>query len=183
MSKIKQLIDSYQRYMMIRWQRDAAPSQRVIFCVYPETAELALRARIGEFELASAIGGHRWACFDLTDLFARWMAGHKYAKSYFAAPDRLATVLHTFLPYLTEEFETFLHDCKADEETVVALMGVGALFGFVKVKAVVDAFAPLVTGRLVVLFPGSYENNNYRLLDGYDGWDYRAVPITPGKEF
>lgn len=29
----------------------------------------------------------------------------------------------------------------------------------------------------------SYENNNYRLLDGYDGWNYLAVPITADKEF
>ena len=36
----------------------------------------------------------------------------------------------------------------------------------------------MVPGRLVVFFPGSYEDNNYRLLDAYDGWGYLAVPIT-----
>ena len=34
-----------------------------------------------------------------------------------------------------------------------------------------------------IFFPGSYEDNNYRLLDGYDGWNYLAVPITADKEF
>jgi hypothetical protein len=29
-----------------------------------------------------------------------------------------------------------------------------------------------------VFFPGVYENNNYRLLDARDGWNYLAVPIT-----
>ena len=38
-------------------------------------------------------------------------------------------------------------------------------------------------GRLLVFFPGSYENNNYRLLDGYDGWNYLAVPITADKGY
>jgi len=52
-----------------------------------------------------------------------------------------------------------------------------------KVKDVVDALAPLVSGRLLVFFPGSFENNNYRLLDGYDGWNYLAVSITADKEF
>lgn len=66
---------------------------------------------------------------------------------------------------------------------MVALKGVGSLFGLLKVKEVVDKFAPLVRGRLLVFFPGSYENNNYRLLDGYDGWNYLAVPITADKEF
>ena len=59
-----------------------------------------------------------------------------------------------------------------------ALAGVGSLFGLLKVKGVVDRLAPIVPGRLVVFFPGSYEENNYRLLDAYDGWGYLAVPIT-----
>jgi hypothetical protein len=35
-----------------------------------------------------------------------------------------------------------------------------------------------IRGRVVVFFPGEYENNNYRLLDARDGWNYLAVPIT-----
>jgi len=35
-----------------------------------------------------------------------------------------------------------------------------------------------IRGRLLVFFPGEYENNNYRLLDARDGWNYLAVPIT-----
>jgi hypothetical protein len=35
-----------------------------------------------------------------------------------------------------------------------------------------------IRGRLVVFFPGEYEDNNYRLLDARDGWNYLAVPIT-----
>jgi len=68
-------------------------------------------------------------------------------------------------------------------ETVVALKGVGSLFGFLKVKDLVDHLAPMVKGRLLIFFPGSFENNNYRLLDGYDGWNYLAVPITADKVF
>lgn len=50
-------------------------------------------------------------------------------------------------------------------------------------RHLVDRLAPMVEGRLLVFFPGSYENNNYRLLDGYDGWNYLAVPITADKEY
>ena len=75
-----------------------------------------------------------------------------------------------------------VEDREIGEESVVALKGVGSLFGFLKVKEVVDKLAPLVKGRLLVFFPGSYENNNYRLLDGYDGWNYLAVPITADKD-
>ena len=31
-----------------------------------------------------------------------------------------------------------------------------------------------LTSLLLIFFPGSYENNNYRLLDGYDGWNNLA---------
>jgi len=47
----------------------------------------------------------------------------------------------------------------------------------------VDKLSPLVQGRLLVFFPGSCENDNYRLLDGYDGWNYLAVTITEDKEW
>ena len=70
-----------------------------------------------------------------------------------------------------------------NENSVVVLKGVGSLFGLLKVKEVVDRLAPQVNGRLLVFFPGSYDsNNNYRLLDAYDGWNYLAIPITANKE-
>ena len=38
-----------------------------------------------------------------------------------------------------------------------------------------------IQGRLLVFFPGVYEQDNYRLLDARDGWNYHAVPITAGE--
>ncbi len=181
MSKIKRLISSYNNFIAIPWRNDAAPAQRVIFCVYNGNEELRLRARIDEFEIVTRQADHDWVIFDLTETFADWLASQRYAKSYFQKPELLATLLPKYLTYITSEFEKFLHDRAIDENFVVALKGVGSLFGFLKVKDVVDQFAPLVSGRLLVFFPGSYENNNYRLLDGYDGWNYLAIHITADK--
>jgi len=94
----------------------------------------------------------------------------------------LTTLLPKYLQYIVQQLHQMLTDTNAGSNTVVALKGVGSLFGFLKVKDVVDKLAPLVSGRLLVFFPGTYENNNYRLLDGYDGWNYLAVPITADKE-
>jgi hypothetical protein len=184
-SRIKRLTQSYSKYVAVPWRDDAAAAQRVIFCVYHETEELRLRAKVDEFEIATRAAGHDWALFDLTDSFPNWLASQRYAKSYFQKPNLLSTLLPKYLTYIEAEFEP---SCRTQErqhgeDFVVALKGVGSLFGFLKVKEVVDKLAPKVKGRLLVFFPGSYEDNNYRLLDGYDGWNYLAVPITADKEF
>lgn len=182
MSRVKRLVQSYGRHISIPWRDDAAAAQRVVFCVYNENEERWLRARIDEFEIVTRQADHDWVLFDLTDTFAGWLATQRYAKSYFQKPHLLATVLPKYLDYIVSEFQRVLEEADANDNTVVAVQGVGSLFGFLKVKDVVDKLAPLVEGRLLVLFPGSYENNNYRLLDGYDGWNYLAVPITADKD-
>ncbi len=183
MSKIKRLIQSYSRYIAVPWRDDAAAAQRVIFCVYNETEERLLRAKVDEFEIVTRQAGREWAMFDLTDTFAIWLASQRYAKSYFEKPHLLSTLLPKYLEFIADEFETFLQKNEIGPDSVVAIKGVGSLFGFLKVKEVVDKLAPMVKGRLLVFFPGSYENNNYRLLDGYDGWNYLAVPITANREY
>lgn len=184
MSKIKRLVASYAAYISIPWRDDAAAAQRVVFCVYGEAEEPRLRARIDEFEIATRRAGHDWAVFDVTDSFAEWMAAQKYAESYFQKPDLLPSLKDRYLAHIVDGFKTFINDRGAGKNTVVAVKGVGSLFGFLKVKEVVDRLAPLVSGKLLVFFPGSYDdNNNYRLLDGYDGWNYLAVPITADKDF
>lgn len=181
MSKLKRLVDNYEIYIGIPW-RDAAAAQRVIFCVYNPVDELKLRAKIDEFELATGKKDHSWLHFDLTDTFAEWLSSQKYAKSYFQKPQLLSAVVSRYGDYLEEKCRVFLKEAAVDENTVVAVSGVASLFGFIKVKEMVDRIAPLTPGRLLVFFPGSYENNNFRLLDGYDGWNYHAYVITPDKD-
>lgn len=182
MNKIKQLAQSYKRHIEVPWRSDAAPPQRVIFCIYHETEELRLRTKIDDFEQITRQSDHDWVLFDITDTFAEWLSIHRYAKSYFKKPHLLPTLMPNYLAFLKQKFENFITEQNIDNNTVVAIMGVGSLFGLLKVKEVVEKFAPLVPGRLLVFFPGSYEDKNYRLLDGYDGWNYHAVPITADKE-
>jgi hypothetical protein len=181
-SKVKRLLKNYSTFISIPWRGDAAAAQRVIFCVYDENDELRLRAGIDEFEIVTRQSGHDWNLFDLTDTFPNWISQQRYARSYFRQPQLLSALLPKYLIYIVIDFKKFLEEKSCHERAVAALMGVGSLFGFLKVKEVIDHLAPLVPGRLLVFFPGSYENNNYRLLDGYDGWNYLAVPITADKE-
>ena len=182
MSRIKRLLASYANFIAVPWREDAAAAQRVIFCVYNEGEELRVRAKVDEFEIATRNSGHDWFVFDLTETFAAWLSSQKYAESYYQKPSLLVTLLPQYLVYIADQFSAFLREVSAGNNSVVALKGVGSLFGLVKVKVMVDKLAPMAKGRLVIFFPGTFENNNYRLLDAYDGWNYLAVPITADKE-
>ena len=182
MTKISQLLSSYTKFIAVPWRDDAAAAQRVIFCVYNGNDELRFRAKIEEFELSTCQAGHEWFVFDLANTFADWLFAQRYAESYFHKPGLLSTLLPKYLSYITDQFSRFLDERDVSNNSVVALKGVGSLFGLLKVKLIVDKLAPMVKGRLVVFFPGTFENNNYRLLDGYDGWNYLAVAITANNE-
>ncbi len=180
MSKIDNLLKNYTSKISIPW-RDVAAAQRVIFAVYPEMDELKIRAKLEEFDIATKSVNdekHGWVHFDITDTFAEWIHSLKYEKSYYQKPQLLASIIQKYGDFIEKKFDEILEAKKPTSEDVIALTGVGSVFGFLKVSELVDRLAPKVSGRLLVLFPGSYENNNYRLLDGYDGWNYHALPIT-----
>jgi hypothetical protein len=182
MNKITKLLNVYREHLAVPWQDGLAAIQRIIFAVYDKTDELRLRATIGEFELATQQAGHDWLLIDVTDAFPDWIAAQEYRDAYFECPEDLAGY-HT--GEITEFVQSLIQQLKqkiaaeANRNTVVALSGVGSLFGLACVSTVVEGIKDVITGRLVVLFPGEYhaENHAYRLLDARDGWNYLAVPL------
>lgn len=179
MSRIDDLRDKYIRFISVPWPTDIAPDQRVIFCVYDPVDELKMRRQYSRFDLETRNVGHEWIAYDFTDSFYRWMLQLDYAEEYFEDPSALNECLGDFSKKLVSDFKAFIDTRQEDmSSTVVALTGIGSLFGFQTINGLVSQLAPIISGRLLVFFPGTYENNNYRLLDGYDGWNYRSVPIT-----
>ena len=176
-SRIARLVQNFERHASIPWPTTLAGPQRVWFAVYDKNDERRVRARVGEFEIATGRAGHGWALVDVTNSFPVWLGGHEYRESYFRNPKALEIAMEEFLEQVAAEVRHTL--AASDENTVVALLGVAALFGFVRVSELVRAVQDDVHGRLLVLFPGTHENNTYRLLDARDGWNYMAVPITP----
>lgn len=179
MGRIDRLAERYKNYIALPWQKDLAGAQRAIFIVYDKTDERRLRARKELFELATREAGHGWLACDLTSVFAAWMTATEYRDSYFESPEDLALKLdEDFLEHVADKVRAVLAAPESDDDAVVAIFGIASLFGFVRVSDLMKEIERDVRGRVLVFFPGEYENNNYRLLDARDGWNYLAVPIT-----
>jgi hypothetical protein len=176
MSEMEELIAAYSRFVALPWRSGLPGPQRVWMVIYEPRQERRLRRRLPEFELATQQSGHKWNLLDITDSFPQWLSKQEYAEAYFEDPEALSIALGGYAASLISQVRTFLDG--SDEETVVGLLGAGALFPHCRVSEVIEAVNSSVAGRLVVFFPGSHSDNVYRLLNARDGWNYMAVPIT-----
>jgi hypothetical protein len=181
-SKVAKLVPAYRQHLTVPWQAGLAAIQRVIFAVYDKADELRLRANVDEFALATQQAGKQWLLLDVTNAFPEWMTEQEYRDAYFESPEDLAGYqtgeLTEFIADLSAKLKTRISS-EAGPDTVVALLGVGTLFGLARVSSLVEGIKETVQGRLLVFFPGEYhpENHTYRLLDARDGWNYLAVPL------
>ncbi|MGH3426367.1 MAG: hypothetical protein ACRDQZ_02135, partial [Mycobacteriales bacterium] len=176
MSRIDDLVENYERFAKLPWPSGLAPAQRVWMAVYAPEDERRLRLHRQQFETASIAAGHEWALIDITNSFEEWMAAHEYRDAYFGNPKLIQPELAWFLNALVAEVRAQLEKL-SEPNTIVGLVGAGNLFGLgdrVKVSALVDRIEDLIAGRLLVFFPGEVDQNNYRLLNGRDGWNYHA---------
>ena len=185
MSEIEELLSRYERYVRLPWDYRLAGAQKVWFARYDPGQERRLRLRIGEFETATTDAGHTWHQVDITDWFAEWMANHEYKDAYFEHPEDLELALVDFSDYVAERVRQELNHPGVDENlaknTVVALLGLASLFGFIRVAELVAKVDSEILGRLLAFFPGQRDGSNWRLLNARDGWNYHAVPIEGGN--
>lgn len=180
MSRVDDLIANYRTFVGLPWQKNLAPPQRVWMAVYNPEEERRLRLHIQDFAIATEGAGYRWALIDVSDAFERWMAAHEYRDQYFAHPELMQPELLGFLDHLVEEVRAQVESLTSPD-TVIALLGASSLYGLgahVKTSALIEQIQDAVEGRLLVLFPGEVEGNNFRLLGAQDGWNYLATLIT-----
>jgi len=173
--RLSSLLKNYESHISLPWSKMISPEERSIFLIYKPEDELKLRARVGEFELATTKYDHPWTLLDVTDSFPNWLAGHDYAEAYFEDPEYLSA---TYEHFATELIDGFANQVAAQtDQAVIALFGCGTLFGITSVSDLVKALGAKISGRLVVFFPGEQVGNTYRLLDAKNGWGYLATSI------
>jgi len=179
MARIEDLAERYGRHIAAPWQQTISGAQRVVMVVYDKELERTLRARKLAFENATREAGHDWHEVDVSDVFGEWMAKNEYRDDYFASPEDMQLKLDAeFTSAVAVPVRHVLNKSDVTANSVVALYGVGSLFGFARVSQLLRLVERDIKGRLVVFFPGQFESNNYRLLDARDGWNYLAIPIT-----
>jgi hypothetical protein len=167
----------YERHLKQPWTSQLSGPERVWMLTYRPEAERRLRHRLPMFQTATEAAGHPWQLIDVTTSFERWLGAHEYRDEYLHDPDALHYgALDDFADHLVGEVTDQLR--QAGGRTVSVLLGAAALFGLVRLSRLLSAVADEIPGRLLVLFPGTRQDNNYRLLDGHDGWNYLAVPIN-----
>lgn len=183
MSRVEDLAEKYAQHIGIPWTRNVSGAQRVVMVVYDKELERTLTERIGHFENATTEAQHGWRQLDLSTAFSEWVAQDEYCEAYFESPEDLRLKLDAeFSDHVAGLLRAALTAPGVDENTVVAVTGLGALFGFASISEVVRHIEPEILGRLVLFFPGQIDGNNFRLLDARDGWNYLAVVISLHSE-
>lgn len=168
---LNRLLDNYKEHIDLPWKAGLAPEQRIIFCVYDKDEELRLRYKLMQFRDKTEESGRKWLDVDLAEQFPLWLNKQEHVEEYFENPtDITDRFLKEFLDFLFE----YINSINPDENTILALYGIGTLLGVAKVRGMIEKIAPIVPGRLVIFFPGSHRNGTFRLLDAYDGWGYLA---------
>jgi len=180
MAEIDLLLKAYESHVSTPWREGLSGSERVWFLVYSSANERRLRHRIGEFEIATRDAEFGWHHHDLSDAFPRWIAAQRHAEGYFKRPDGLPE--KRFVDSAASQIRSALNI--ATDHDVVALSGVGTLFGVTPLAPVLKLVDDAIKGRLLVCFPGTYERDfhRYRLLGAGEGWSYLAAPILAQRE-
>ena len=183
MTNAQSIVESLRDHLALPWPVNVSGKERVVMVVYPPTDERRIRLLIenGEFQQEIRALKRGWVSVDVAPLFSEWLAGYEYADRYMANPERLwddKGNVRGLEGFLLERFSAVAG--RIDENTVLALVGCGGLFGFFSVSRLIEIIVEKVPGRLVVFFPGEHDktHNSYRLLGAKDGWGYLAVTIT-----
>ena len=175
MANVPSLLRAFERFVALPWDAAVSGQEKVWFCIYEPRDEWRVRAEMTSFEIAARNAGHGWTVCDLSDALGEWLGSHEYRESYFMRPDLFGSACDEFREAVAARVKACLRD--GDTGTLVALTGVASLFGVASVAELVASVAGEIRGRLAVFFPGRRVENNYRILDARDGWNYLAVPI------
>ena len=177
MSKIDDLIKAYKKQISLPWNQILSSQEKVWFCIYDPAQERRIRKQLQEFAIVSQEAGHDWIPIDVTNYYEEFLSTNEHKEKYFKNPNLIKFEEKNFFDFLIKKIQSQIRE--ANSSSVIALVGIGSLFGIVRISKVIEHIIKKIeiSGRLLVFFPGEREGNNYRLLKARDGWNYLATPI------
>jgi len=177
MSKVEQLIKKFESIINEPWQSGLSGAEKVWFLIFDPVDLKKVHFNLSEFEMTTKNADREWLMISMNEYFSTWLSQHDYKESYFEEPEYISDALQgDFKDFVMNDISAQLKS--NSENTLVVLKDASAIFGFVKLSEIVQDISKQIQGRLMVLFPGEFTNNQYRLMDARDGWDYLARPIT-----
>jgi hypothetical protein len=178
-SKVDQLVQEFDKVVNEPWTSTLSGQERIWFLVYDPAEQRKVSLSLGEFETCTIRAGKKWQPISLKNCFPEWMSNHDYRDEYFTNPEYIVDQLEAeFIPYAIQYLKKKLASIEQDPDTLIVLLDVSSLFGFARLSEILKNCDRDFKGRLLIFFPGEFEQNQYRLLDARDGWDYLARPIT-----
>jgi len=178
-TKTDQLLDAYEKVVNEPWSTVLSGQERIWFLVYDPAEQRKVDLRLSDFETITLKANKKWEDISLKQCFPLWMAKHEYREDYFSNPEYIIDQLEAeFIPFVIKFLKSELKKTEQDQDTLIAIRDVSALFGFARLSEILKSCYKDFNGRMLIFFPGEFENNQYRLLDARDGWDYLARPIT-----
>lgn len=178
-SKIDQLLEAFEKVVNEPWSTTLSGQEKVWFLVYDPSEQRKVDLRIEDFETTTINAGKKWKSISLKICFPTWMANHEYREDYFSDPELIIDQLEAeFIPFAIKYLKDEIKKIDQTPDTLIAIKDVSALFGFARLTEILKSCDKEFQGRLLIFFPGEYEDSHYRFFGARDGWDYLARPIT-----
>ena len=153
MSRVSDLIDAYVAELALPWRSGLSGGERVWMLVYPPDLERGMRAALPRLELVTGEARHGWRQIDISDDLGRWLANHRYAEAFFEDPSDLTpSIIDQFEADLVSALREQLSAAAAND--VVALVGIGAIFPFLRASSLIKGIDDAVTGTTPRPVPG-----------------------------
>lgn len=179
-TSIDALLKAYEKVLIEPWNVPLSGQEKTWFLVFDPADLRKVEFRISDFERITRQHNKEWVEFPLNTIFQQWISQHEYRDEYFADPEIiLDQVEEDFIPHAASLLNKTISEAPSPSKTVFALTRVSALFGFenLKVSTILESVYDNIEGRLLLFFPGQFQDNHYRLMDARDGWSYHARPI------
>jgi len=157
----------YEHLVSLPWRDDLPDSERVWMIIHPLDRQERHRGHMRDFKRVTEESGHGWLEVDLVmHVTQRW-----------DTPEPNSLIAHT-----QDLVEGLSGSAQVDNNTVVALDGVGRFLPRERFADLLKSVSSVVPGRLLVFLHRAEEGGASQLLAGLEGWNVLSETTVSQSE-